>query len=150
MIWLLSLLTFLAAPAYAADVTVNCFNPSGGANSAQPCQYSNAAPVATLVSGSGSGTNTSAHTIIGAQGANIKMYISSVQCFRTDAGTTADFVTLNDNAATVIGIPNGGGGGGNNIVFQIPIIVAANTAFTFTANAGVSTIYCDAQGYQGQ
>lgn len=150
MIRILALLLALSSPAFAADVTVNCFNPAGGANSQQPCQYSNAAPVSTLVSGSGSGTDTAAHQIIAAQGSGILMYISSAQCFRTDGGTTATTVTLSDNATTVIGLPNSGGGGGNNMVFQIPLIVAANTALTFTSSNNITTTYCNAQGYKGK
>jgi hypothetical protein len=154
MIRILALLVALLAPGIAhaqVSATVYCFNPSGGSGSQwQPCQYSNAAPVANLVSGAGNTTGTGATTIIAAQAAGIKMYISSLQCFRTDAGTTAIFATLNDGASTIIGIPNGGGGGGNNIVFQIPLVVAAATALTFTASGGVTTLYCNAQGYQGK
>lgn len=149
MIRILALLAFLASPAYAADVSIICYNPPGStANSSQPCQISNAAAVAAQVRGSGNSTGTGATTIIGSQGAGITMRISSAQCARTDAGTTAVFVTFNDSASTVMVVPNTGGGGGNNMVFQIPLLVAANTAFTFTDSSGITTMYCNAQGFK--
>lgn len=153
MIRILALFAFwalLAAPtAYAADVNINCYNPpTGTANTTQPCQISNAAAVAAQVRGSGNSTGTGATTIIAAQGAGVTMRISSIQCGRTDGGTTGDFVTLNDSASTVVVVPNTGGGGGNNIIFSIPLLVAANTAFTFAANSGVTTMYCNAQGFK--
>lgn len=142
---------FASHAAWGADVTVQCWNPNGGAgNQTQPCQWSNGAPVVALLSGGASATNTGATTLIAAQGAGIKEYISSLQCGRTDAGTTAMRVTLNDNASTNIVIPNSGGGGMISTVFQIPLIVAANTALTFTPSASVTTVWCNAQGYQGQ
>lgn len=107
------------------------------------------ATTANRVSGEASATGTSATTIIAAGAAGIKNYITSLQCFRTDAGTTAAYVTLDDAKSTVIGLPNNGGGGGNNVNFAEPIATAAATAFTFTASGSISTIYCSAQGYTG-
>jgi hypothetical protein len=102
-----------------------------------------------LVSGSGSATGTGATTIIAAPTTTRRIYVSSVECFRTDAGTTATYVTLNDDGATVIGLPNSGGGGGSNMVFPNPLTVPAATALKFTASSGVSTVYCNAQGFTG-
>ena len=103
-----------------------------------------------LIEGSGSATGTGATTIIAAvTPASLRMYIESVQCGRNDGGTSAIFVTFNDLNSTIMVVPNNGGGGGNNMVFGDPLIVAANTAFTFTASSGVSTLYCNAQGHTG-
>lgn len=102
-----------------------------------------------FVSGKASSTGTGATTVIAAQGASVKLYITSLQVGRNDAGTTAIFITLNDSASTVLVVPNMGGGGGNNITLPIPLVVAANTAFTFTSSASTTTIYCNAQGYKG-
>jgi len=102
------------------------------------------------VRGSASKTDTSAGTILAASGsASLKEYVTDVECGRTDAGTTAIYVTLNDGASTILVLPNNGGGGGNNSHFLVPLVVAANTALTFTASSGVSTVYCSAQGYYG-
>jgi hypothetical protein len=56
---------------------------------------------------------------------------------------------LNDDGGTVIGLPNSGGGGGSNVVFASPLTVPAATALTFTASSGVTTVYCNAQGFSG-
>jgi hypothetical protein len=103
-------------------------------------------PNGNVVSGSGSATGTGATTIIKAPNTG-RLYVTGTQCFRTDAGTSAVYVTLNDAASTVIGLANSGGGGGNNMVFTSPLLVAAQTALTFTASGSISTIYCNAQGY---
>lgn len=102
-----------------------------------------------LVSGSGNATGTGATTIIAAPSATRRLYITAVECGRTDAGTTAVRATLNDDGTTVIVIPNSGGGGGNNITFPSPLTVPAGTALTFTMSSGVTTAYCNAQGFSG-
>lgn len=100
-----------------------------------------------LVSGSGNATTTAQTTIIAAPTTTRRLYISSVECGRTDAGTTAISVSFNDDATTVMVVPNSGGGGGNNMSFPSPLTVASATAFKFTASSGVTTLYCNAQGY---
>lgn len=105
-----------------------------------------------MLRGANSSTSNTAVTFtgMGAQGANIKIYVTGVECGRVDsAGLTAIFVTLNDSASTIIVLPNAGNGGGNNMVFQVPLVVAANTAFTFTPSASTTTVYCNAQGFAG-
>jgi hypothetical protein len=105
-------------------------------------------PQGNFVFGSGNATNTAATTIIASPGASLRIYVTGVQCGRTDAGTTAIFVTLNDDKSTILVLPNSGGGGGNNIAFgDGRITVARGTALTLTASSGVSTLYCNAQGY---
>lgn len=104
-----------------------------------------------MVRGAASATGTGATTIIAASGsASLKTYVTDIECGRTDAGTTAIFVTLNDvggtGSGTVLIIP---AGGGNNKSFHVPLVTAANTAFTFTASSGVTTLYCSAQGFTG-
>jgi hypothetical protein len=102
-----------------------------------------------MVRGSASATGTGATTIIAAQGSNVKTYITGVQCGRSDAGTSAITITLNDTATSVLVLPNTGGGGGNNVAFNVPLVTAANTAFTFTASGSTTTVYCSAQGFKG-
>jgi hypothetical protein len=102
----------------------------------------------------GAGVSTASTSAIsltgmGAQGAGVKIYIKSIQCGRTDTGTTALTVTLNDGASTTVVIPNSGGGGGNNATFDPPLIVAANTASTFTSDTSVSSLKCAEQGWKG-
>jgi hypothetical protein len=106
------------------------------------------APERNYVSGSGSGTDTAAHTIIAAPSVTgWRFYINSAQCGRTDAGTSASRVTFNDDASTVVVLPNAGNGGGSNVVFSVPLTVPRTTAFTMTSSASISTVYCNAQGF---
>jgi hypothetical protein len=102
-----------------------------------------------MVRGSATATNTSATTIIAASGSGVKTYITDIECGRSDAGTSAIIVTLNDSASTVLVLPNNGGGGGNSKTFNVPLVTAANTAFTFTSGTSTSTVYCSAQGFKG-
>jgi hypothetical protein len=60
-----------------------------------------------LVSGSGSATGTGATQIIPAPSQNI--YVTAVRCGRTDAGTTAMYVTFNDDGSTTMMLPNADG-----------------------------------------
>lgn len=102
-----------------------------------------------MVRGSASATGTGATTLIAAGGANIKTYVTDVECGRSDAGTAAIIVTLSDSASTILVLPNSGGGGGNNKTFNTPLVTAANTALTFTSGTGTTTVYCSAQGFSG-
>jgi hypothetical protein len=101
---------------------------------------------ANFKSGSASATGTAATTIIAAPTAG-KLYVGGVQCGRTDSGTSASYVTLNDSASTILVLTNNGGGGGNNQAYSPPLIVAAMTALTFTSSASLTTVYCNAQAY---
>lgn len=98
------------------------------------------------LAGAANTTGTGATTIIAAQGASVKIYITGLQCFRTDGGTTLAYVTLNDSASTVEALPPTGG---TNVPFNTPLVVAANTASTFTVSTALTTAYCDEQGYKG-
>lgn len=88
-------------------------------------------------------------TGMGAQGAGVKIYITSLCITRNDAGTTAVSATLNDGATTIYDIPNNGGGGGICPPLPVPLVVAANTAFQVTMSSGITTVHVSAQGYKG-
>jgi hypothetical protein len=106
-------------------------------------------PQRNFVSGSGNATGTGATTIIAAPSiTGYRLYVRSVQCGRTDAGTTASRVTLNDDGSTVLVLPNTGGGGSSNVVFPMPLTVPRTTALTFTSSASISTVYCSAQAFE--
>jgi hypothetical protein len=107
------------------------------------------APRELRVSGTASSTGTGATTIIAAQGAGVKIYVTAVQCWREDAGATGAHVTLDDVSSSIVGLPNSGGGGGNNPVYPTPLVTAANAPLTFTSSAAITTVYCNAQGYVG-
>ena len=99
--------------------------------------------ITSYVRGSASATGTAATAVLAAPSKG-RLYVNAVQVIRTDAGATTIYITLNDSAASVIGIP---AGGGNNVVFPTPLQVAALTALTFTASVGVTTLFVNAQGF---
>jgi hypothetical protein len=119
-----------------ADTTgKDCVNPGVTATS-------------NMLRGANSATTTGATTFtgMGAQGAGIKIYVNGLHCFRTDAGTTASYVVLNDSASTPVALP---AGGGSNPPLVTPLMIAANTAFQFTPHDALTTVFCDAQGFTG-
>lgn len=102
-----------------------------------------------LANGGGSSTGTGTFTILAASGsASLKEYVTGVQCGRSDAGTTAVTVAISDGTTTrTLVVPNNGGGGGNNVQFVTPVAYAANTAVTAAFSTGVTTGYCNAEGF---
>lgn len=96
------------------------------------------------VRGTAGTTGTGATTLIAAQGAGLKIYVLTAQCFRSDTGTTQITGAFNDSVTTPFVLPPNGG---SNMVFSMPLVVAANTALTFTMVSGVTTATCNAQGY---
>jgi hypothetical protein len=103
-----------------------------------------------MLRGAASQTGTSATTLIAAQGAGAKIYITGVQCSNTTgvpaSPTASPYVMLNDTASTILVVPPSGG---NDPTFPVPLVVAANTALTFTPSTATTTLYCNAQGYSG-
>jgi hypothetical protein len=96
-------------------------------------------------SNNATGTSPTTFTGMGAQGAGNFIYITGVQCFNTSVSPT--YITLNDSASTVIGVPANGFENGS--LFLVPLRVALNTAATFTSANATTTLYCTAQGYFG-
>lgn len=129
----------LLSDASGASILGTAGSPNAGIITTQ-------AATSNMVRGTNSATGTSATTIIAAQGSSIKTYLTNVQCFRTDSGSTMIYVTLSDSVSTVVPIPPSGG---SSIVFTTPLVTASNTALTFTASAATTTVYCNAQGYTG-
>jgi len=99
--------------------------------------------------------STIATTFLPASGsASLKEYITDLTCTRSDAGTTAVTITLNDTLngstlSTVFDLPNNGGGGGYSHTYESPLVVAANTAATASSSASIATIHCSASGFYG-
>jgi len=121
---------------------------TAGTPSAQVLTVQN--PTSNRVRGHATSTDTSAHTMIAAGTTGIKTYITGIQCSRSDAGTTPITLTFSDDVASTMDIPDAGNGGANNFVLTgSPFATAAATAFTFTSSSGVTTVKCNAQGYQG-
>lgn len=102
-----------------------------------------------MIRATATASSTAAVTLIGAQGAGVKTYVTNIECGRTDTGTTAMTLTLSDAQSTVLIIPNNGGGGGNNYNLTIPLVTAANTTLSFTPGTAVNTTYCNVQAFTG-
>lgn len=98
------------------------------------------------ISGTTTSTDTAAHTIIASPGGSLKNYVTSMQVFRTDAGTTLVFGTLNDSASTTVPLPPASGAA---LTFPCPLVWAAATAVQITMSGAVTTAYASAQGFKG-
>lgn len=105
---------------------------------------------AQTVTGSANASTTAAFNIIAFNSgwsAAYKIYVTGLECGRTDTATTSVRVALNDSATTTIIIPGAAGGGMVNFRFDNPLVVAADTALTGTMSAATTSIYCSAQGF---
>jgi hypothetical protein len=98
-----------------------------------------------MVRGTANIANTTANvTIIAAQGASQKIYVTGMQASNT--GNTTITITTNDSVSSVFIVP---AGGGTNPQFSTPLVTAANATFAFTCSANTTTAYVSAQGYFG-
>lgn len=88
-------------------------------------------------------------TGMGAQGASVKIYVTDLCVTRNDAGTTAITATLNDSATSIVDLPNNGGGGGFCKSYNVPLVIAANTAFQVTLGTSITSGHVTASGFTG-
>lgn len=107
------------------------------------------APRELMWRGGGTSTSTTAITLLAAAGASIKTYMTDLSCTRNDAGTSAITITLSDGSSFEFDVPDNGGGGGWTHTFNVPLVTAANTAFTATPSSGVTTLKCWGSGFTG-
>lgn len=106
------------------------------------------APPALQWRGSMNATGTTGVNVSNSSNSTLKTYVTGIQCGRTDAGTAAITVTLNDTGSTPIVLPNNSGGGGNNVTFPTPLVLSAvNTSLQITSDTAITTLKCSAQGY---
>lgn len=153
--------------ATGASVPANAITNGGRAQNAEPSAVTNGQLVSlatglegklitlpyankeNMIRAAASTVGSTAVTLFSSQGSGVKTYITSIQCFRSDAGTSAVTVTFSDSASTVWVLPNSGGGGGVAQNFPEPLVTAANATFSFQMGANISTAFCNAQGYTG-
>jgi hypothetical protein len=148
--------------ATGAALAGNPITVGGQALTAQPVQQGNATvvpfaldaggkvinlPFASkelMVRGAATISNTTTVSVIAAQGSGNKTYITSLQLGNTgNATVTANFT---DSANTTVIIPSGGG---SNINFGIPLVTAANAAFSATLSANTTSVFVSAQAFVG-
>ena len=89
--------------------------------------------------------DTNPHTIVPAQGVGLKFYCTLLVVSNTSATGTEVSITGLDSGNT-IHIPAAATFGGAVVVFDPPLIFAANTAATATCSAGSNT-FVSANGY---
>lgn len=103
-----------------------------------------------FISGVGTATGTSGTSVISAQGAGVKIYVTSISIANT--GSSTSLITIQSDPA---GTPStlwyliNPAGGGDNITFDPPLVVPANKAVGFTAGTGSTTQYVSISGYIG-
>jgi hypothetical protein len=105
---------------------------------------------AASISGSANASTTAAFNIIAFNSGwntSYKIYVTGLECGRTDTATTSVRVALNDSATTTIIIPGAAGGGMVSFRFDNPLVVAADTSLTGTMSGATTSIYCSAQGF---
>lgn len=103
-----------------------------------------------FISGSNSATGTSGTSVISAQGAGVKIYITSISVANT--GATSSLLTIqSDPAGTPVTLWQtiSPAGGGSNFSFPVPLVVPANKAVGFTAGSSSTTQYVSISGYFG-
>lgn len=99
-----------------------------------------------FLNGSGNATGTADTAVIAAQGAGVKIYVTSVTVANTSATNT--YVNLKDGATTKL-VVSAPANGGATWSFPVPLVISANTAFNFASGASVTTMYVSALGYKG-
>jgi len=103
-----------------------------------------------FISGTGSATGTSGTSVIAAQGASVKIYITAISVVNT--GAAGSLVTIQIDPAgtpTTLWQMVNPSGGGSNITFPVPLVVTANKAVGFTAATASTTQYVSISGYTG-
>lgn len=106
------------------------------------------APPALWVSGTNNNAATGSAVTLVTNPGSLSMYITDLQCMRTDAGSTALLGTVADSTPTTLGyisIPSGGAWAAPNVT---PWSVAAGKNLTISFSL-TTTVYCNARGYQG-
>jgi hypothetical protein len=129
-----------AIPATSAGTCLG----SGGGGGGNPTGFTN------QVRGTTTATDTAAHSILPSAGGGLKNYVTDIECFRTDAGTSPIVLTFNDSASTPFVLPASSSNGSGVVKsFLTPLVTAAATAFTVTSGTAVTTLYCSAQAFTG-
>lgn len=109
--------------------------------------FTDRCPSAAMVRGTATTTGTSDTSLVAASGSgSLKTYVYSAQIVNT--GSTAALITFKDGSGgSTLGYTIApASGSGSNIVFEVPLVTTANTAFYFAAGSSSTTVYASAQG----
>lgn len=99
------------------------------------------------LSGVNSATTTGNTSVIAAQGAGTRLYITSVAVANSSAGTNS--IIEIKSATTVVYRTACPAGGGSNLTFDPPLRCGDNEALQMAALTAATTIYFSANGYVG-
>ena len=105
------------------------------------------APPELTLNGVASATGTADTSVIAAQGAGIRIYVTSISIANSSA-TTGTIVEIKDGT-TVIWRTIARAEGGSNITFDPPLRLTANTILNMAALTAATTVYFSAHGYSG-
>lgn len=94
-------------------------------------------------------TDTTSTSLVAAQGAGIRFYMTSLQVTNSDA-TTSTVVKITDGSGGTLKhrLYALAGGGGYTVTFPTPIRFSANTAVHIVCETTGATIQASAQGYK--
>lgn len=98
------------------------------------------------VDGTASATGTGDTQIIAAQGAGVRIYVTTLIIHNAHA-TTNGFVTIKDGTTAKLVVPAPANGGAV-INLPVPLRLTANTALNFASSAAITTIYVSAVGFK--
>lgn len=96
------------------------------------------------VDGTASATNTSDTQVIAAQGAGVRIYVTTL--ILANSSSTNITVTIKSAATARLVVPVPANGGAV-VPLPKPLRLAANEALNFAASSGVTTAYCSAVGF---
>lgn len=99
---------------------------------------------ATSLNGTASATGTSDTSVIAAQGAGVRIYVTSI--FIANLSATDTYVNIKDNTTTKLVIPAPKNSGAV-ISLPVPLRLTANAPLQFASGASVTTMHVSAVGY---
>lgn len=99
-----------------------------------------------FLSGTGSKTDTSDLEVIAAQGAGVRINVTSITVGNSSASTHA-LVEIKDGSTVKYRVVVTGGAS-QTITFPSPLVLTANTALNMACTSSVSTIYMSAVGFK--
>ena len=91
-------------------------------------------------------TGTSNTSVIAAQGAGVRIYVTHLMATNGDT-TTATFVNFKDGTTTLYSGYAVEDGGGFSVTLPVPLRLTANTALNCAAETTGATVRCSASGY---
>jgi len=98
----------------------------------------------STVSGNASNTDGTSTSLIAAQGAGVRTYLTDITI--TNMSATNIYVEIKDGTTTKYTFPVPANGGVTHS-FATPLRGTANTAWNFDPSAATTTVYCSASGY---